>query len=58
MYKALPNPLAQPGQIASEDYRTVQKFVEIFFKNYLCCLDLIGKIASIKLNVTKELRMP
>ena len=58
MYKALPNPLAQLGQIASEDYQTVQKFEDIFFKNYLCCLDLIGKIVSIKLNVTKELRMP
>ena len=32
-YKTLPNPLAQSGQSASENYRTVQKFEGIFFKN-------------------------
>ena len=31
--KPLPNLLAQPGQSASDDYRTVQKFEGIFFKN-------------------------
>ena len=30
--KALPNPLAQPGQGASGDYRTVGKFEGNFFK--------------------------
>ena len=29
--KPLPNLLAQPGQSASDDYRTVQKFEGIFF---------------------------
>ena len=56
--KPLPNPLAQPGQSASDDYRTVQKFEGIFFsKHCLRCLDLKGKTESIELNVTKELRM-
>ena len=56
--KPLPNLLAQPGQSASDDYRTVQKFEGIFFlKHCLRCLDLKGKTESIELNVTKELRM-
>ena len=44
---------------ASVNYRTVQTFEGIFFKkHHLRCLDLKGKMESIKRNVTKELRMP
>ena len=56
-YKALPKPLAQPGQSARGNYRTAQRTEGIFFKTVPMLPGFKEKNGVNQLNVTKELGM-